>query len=222
MSVANPIGFECIHEEPYYPIGTYRVTIEENETSIKMALSGTYSLELYPTMLSLVAPSGAKIFTLPYKNLKNYGKQSGKFHFETGKNSPIGIGKLLLVTSCSKEVFGVVHNNIKKMREDQQGGNPKPPPPKPDKYQPSQAIPRPQAAQSVEQPPLPKKTISASSRPTSDALDTSVAGTYRLSTEIEETSNTNEQTSTSPLYSTVDMSKKKNYKQQQQQQKKSE
>lgn len=191
------------------------MTVEENETSIKMALSGTYSLELYPTMLSLVAPSGAKIFSLPYRHLKNYGKQSGKFHFETGKNSPIGIGKLLLVTSCSKEVFGVVHNNIKKMREDtpdQQG--PKPvPPQKPDKYQPTQAVSHPQPVQSVEQPPLPKKKISTTTRPVSEALDSSVAGTYRLSTDLEEASAA---ASTSPLYSTVDMSKKKNSKQQQQ------
>lgn len=200
-------------------IGTYRVTVEENETSIKMALSGTYSLELYPTMLALVAPSGAKIFTLPYKHLKNYGKQSGKFHFETGKNSPIGIGKLLLVTSCSKEVFGVVHNNIKKMRENIQDelGNPKPPPAppqKPDKYQPTQAMPRPQPVQSVEQPPLPKK-ISSTNRPTSDVFDSSVAGTYRLSTDLETSTAASKPTTEGlPLYSTVDMSKKKDKKQQ--------
>lgn len=98
-------------------VGVYRVTMEENETTIKMALQGEYNLEVTQTSLSLVgANSGATIAVWHYKFLKNYGKQHGRFHFETGKTAPTGAGKFICVTTCSKEIFGVVHRNIKKLR----------------------------------------------------------------------------------------------------------
>ena len=91
--------------------------MEQNETTIKMALQGEYNLELTPSSLSLVgANSGATIAVWHYKFLKNYGKQHGRFHFETGKAAPTGAGKFICVTTCSKEIFGVVHRNIKKLR----------------------------------------------------------------------------------------------------------
>lgn len=83
-----------------------------------MALEGEYSLQVTDTSLSLVGTnSGATIAEWHYKYLKNYGKQHGRFHFETGKNSPTGEGNYLCVTNCSKEIFGMVHRNIKKLRE---------------------------------------------------------------------------------------------------------
>jgi hypothetical protein len=218
------------------------VTVEENETSTKMCLSGTYNLELTPTLMSLSAPSGAKIFTLSYKFLKNYGKQSGQFHFETGKNSPIGMGKLIFVTTCSKEVFGVVHNNIKRMRENSHLQQPvrktssssevqvKP------EQQKTQAVARPQPFQSVPAPPLPQKQRqpqSISNRPSSrhstEIADAPVVGTYRMSKDLEDetkasTSSTAGDTKVddvAALYSTVDMSKKKSRTQSKTQQQKS-
>ncbi len=83
-----------------------------------MALEGEYSLQVTITSLSLVGTnSGATIAEWHYRYLKNYGKQHGRFHFETGKSSPTGEGNFLCVTNCSKEIFGVVHRNIKKLRE---------------------------------------------------------------------------------------------------------
>ncbi len=101
-----------------FTAGTYRVRIEQNETAIKMAIEGEYSLQVSNTSLALVGTnSGATIAEWHYKYLKNYGKQHGRFHFETGKTSPTGAGNFLCVTNCSKEIFGVVHRNIKKLRE---------------------------------------------------------------------------------------------------------
>ncbi len=96
--------------------------IEQNETASKMALEGEYNLLITTTSLSIVGiNSGAAIAVWHYKFLKNYGKQHGRFHFETGKASPTGEGNFLCITTCSKEIFGVVHRNIKKLREAKQG-----------------------------------------------------------------------------------------------------
>lgn len=87
-----------------------------------MALEGEYNLEVTKTSLSLIAPnSGARIAVWHYKFLKNYGKQHGRFHFETGKSSSTGEGRFLCVTTCSKEIFGVVHKNIKRLRAAKEG-----------------------------------------------------------------------------------------------------
>lgn len=212
--------------------------MEENDTSTKMNLTGAYSLELTPTMMTLKAPSGATIFTLSYKCLKNYGKQSGQFHFETGRNSPIGEGKLICVTTCSKEIFGVVNNNIKKLRESNpQERRKSPTGPQPPKQQPqTQPVPRPQPQRPVQPPPQPQKKRqslgSTSNRPGSRQSSTEIAdiplpGTYRRSMDLEEvgsgrTSATASDETEKPLYSTVDFSKKKSSKQQQQQQSKTQ
>ena len=200
-----------------------------------MNLSGSYSLELTPAALTLTAPSGAKIFTLSYRHLKNYGKQSGQFNFETGKNSPVGEGKLILVTTCSKEVFGVVHNNIKKLRETRAKTEPrnKPPPPAPAGQQPQQrqplkSVPRPQPQKSIDPPPAPqqKRNQPIGSRPGSrhstELADTSIPGTYRASKnmdEFEQATTIKEEAKVedpSALYSTVDKSKKTSPRKQEQ------
>lgn len=203
------------------------MTVEETEMSTKMCLSGTYSLELSPTFLSLMAPSGAKIFELSYKFLRNYGKQSGQFHFETGKNSPIGEGKLIFVTTCSKEVFGVVHDNIKKLREN---AKPKEPlrktssetRPTQEQRPKTQPIARPQPFQSVPAPLLPqtkRQSTKPPSRRSSQIADSPVVGTYRASKDLEDVGESvdgGKADDVSALYSTVDMSKKRSSKMHQQ------
>lgn len=205
------------------------MTIEETETSVKMALSGTYSLELTPSLLALIAPSGAKIFTLSYRFLRNYGKQSGQFHIHTGKNSPIGEGKLIFVTSCSKEVFGIVHNNIKKLRENAPARPNEPVRKTSSETQPTpnrevtKPVARPQPFQSVPAPPPPQqkaKRQSLGNRPGSKEIaDAPVAGTYRASKDLEEvgqvTGSTGGNTTAdqaNALYATVDMDKKRSSK----------
>lgn len=195
--------------------------------STKMCLSGTYSLELSPSFLSLMAPSGAKIFTLSYKFLRNYGKQSGQFHFETGKNSPIGEGKLIFVTTCSKEVFGVVHSNIKKLRENAIPNEPgrktsSETRPTPEKHPLVQPIARPQPFQSVPAPPLPQKkrqsigSTKPPSRRSSEISDSPVVGTYRASKDLEDVGESVGDGNADAMYATVDMSKKRSSKMQQQ------
>ena len=188
------------------------MTVEENETSRKMNLSGIYNLELRPSKLALTAPSGATIFTLSYKFLKNYGKQSGQFHFETGRNSPIGQGKLVLVTTCSKEIFGVVHTNIKRLKDQAIK-----------KQSSSGAVSKPSQGSSdvalrIKKPPPPKKQQAApqssgrtsiGSRPSSRHSTTEIAaesvpGTYHSSKNLEEESGNDP----SALYAVVDKSKK--------------
>ncbi len=242
--------------------------MEENETSLKMNLSGTYSLELSPAKLSLVALPNTTIFTLQYKYLKNYGKQSGQFHFETGKVAPIGEGKLIFVTTCSKEIFGVVHGNIKKLKEKMEQGRPdgkaggqnrstskagvqsrpgptgknsgqdrptgkvrgqsQPGPAGKDSGLVQPSVPPPQRQNPPQQRQnKPKISASGSSRPgsrhSSEIVESSIPGTYRISKELDELEaiqNTimenvkgdaereEEEDPIAALYSTVDKSKK--------------
>ena len=98
-------------------LGTYRVTLEQNETARRMNLTGAYNLEITQTKISLVAAnSRTSMAVWRYKNIKTYGRGSGKVNIETGKVAETGAGNFVFLTSCSKEIFGVIHNNIKKLR----------------------------------------------------------------------------------------------------------
>ena len=140
-----------------------------------MNLSGTYNLELYPSKFTLIASSGITIFTLYYKSLKNYGKQSGQFHFEVGKNSPIIEGELIFVTTCSKEIFGVIHNNVKRLKEQAQYNNAT-----------EHAAAKPAESQVKAFPPKPLLPRSRpGSRHSTDIHNESVPGTYLYSENID-------------------------------------
>lgn len=202
------------------------MTVEENETSTKMNLSGTYNLELTPSMMIMRAPSGATIFTLSYRFLKNYGKLSGQFHFQTGKNSPMGEGKLILVTTSSKEVFGIVHTNIKKLRETMQQRNPPDERAKSPESQPqqnrqpttqAQQVARPTPQKPIQAPPPPQvkrpARTSIGNKPGSrhsGEVPEGSTGTYRTSKNLEETGNEGNGASVDPsaMYASVDYSKK--------------
>ena len=62
---------------------------------------------------------GKPIYKWHYKYLKSFGKQSGRFNFEVGKTQQGvgGTGSYRCITTCSKEIFGVVNRNIKTIRE---------------------------------------------------------------------------------------------------------
>ena len=196
------------------------MTVEENETSLRMNLSGSYNLELNPIKLCLTAPTGAVIFDISYRFLRNYGKQSGQFHFQTGKNSPIGEGKLIFVTTCSKEIFGVVHNNIKRLKDQL-----------PTKQPEQKASPL-QQKKSTQPLHNPRQSIGSntSSRPGSrhsaEVIDSSVPGTYRISRNVDESGQATImeekiETNDTHIYTAVDKSKKSSVKKQQQTHKKS-
>lgn len=94
------------------------VTLEENETTDELNLHGSFNLVLAPTTLTLAEiNSGKVIYKWQYKNLKSFGKQSGRFNFEVGKAQQGGTGSYRCITTCSKEIFGVVNRNIKTIRE---------------------------------------------------------------------------------------------------------
>ncbi len=177
-----------------------------------MNLTGAYNLELGPSKISLAATSGTTIFSLSYKFLKNYGKQSGQFHFETGKNSPIGEGKLVMVTTCSKEIFGVVHCNIKKLKEQGQ------------RKLSSEGQTSAKSSQGAVQlrtkmPPPPKPAASGrtriggkpSSRNSAELGSESTQGKFRSSKNMEEEMASNsaaKQSDVAALYAVVDKTKK--------------
>ena len=95
----------------------YRVTLEQNESGQRLNFTGSYNLEINPIKITLVAAdSGAEMAVWKYKCLRTYGKAHGKFNFECGRSAETGAGTFIFNTTCAKEIFGVVHRNIKLMR----------------------------------------------------------------------------------------------------------
>lgn len=93
------------------------MTLEQNESAQKHKFTSTYNLEITPAKITLVAAnSGAEMAVWKYKHLRTYGKAHGKFNFECGRSSETGAGTFIFNTTCAKEIFGVVHRNIKQMR----------------------------------------------------------------------------------------------------------
>ena len=99
-------------------LGTYRVTLEDNDTTDEYNLHGSFNLVLAPTTIAIAdVNTGKPIYKWSYKQLKSFGKQSGRFNFDVGKAPQGGTGTYRCITSCSKEIFGVVNRNIKTIRE---------------------------------------------------------------------------------------------------------
>lgn len=91
--------------------------MEQNESARRLNFTGAYNLEITPAKITLVAAnSGAEMAIWKYKHLRTYGKAHGKFNFECGRSSETGAGTFIFNTTCAKEIFGVVHRNIKQMR----------------------------------------------------------------------------------------------------------
>jgi hypothetical protein len=107
---------------PYEPSnsGTYRVTLELNESAKRLKFTAMiYNLEISPEHITLIAAdSGADIAQWSYRQVRTYGKSSGKFNFECGRLAKTGAGNFVFKTTCAKEIFGVVHHNIKRIRKE--------------------------------------------------------------------------------------------------------
>lgn len=154
--------------------GVYRVTLEQNETTQNMNLQGSYNLEIDPLHLALNNPvTGVVIAKWHYKNLKSYGKKSGKFHFEVGKASMTGPGQFMCVTTCSKEIFGIVSHNIKNLRAQLENSEASK---QQSVQQPSQAVQVRATKTSFQRP---------HSRHSADVADKGVSGSYRVSKDLE-------------------------------------
>ena len=102
----------------YSFLGTYRVTLELNESAKRLKFTGmVYNLDITPEKITLIAAdSGAQVAQWKYRQIRTYGKSSGKFNFECGRTAETGQGIFVFKTTCSKEIFGVVHRNIKCIR----------------------------------------------------------------------------------------------------------
>ena len=102
----------------YINTGTYRVTLEQNESARRLKFTGMiYNLDITPETITLVdASSGADVAQWRYRQIRTYGKSSGKFNFECGRTADTGSGTFVFKTTCAKEIFGVAHRNIKKIR----------------------------------------------------------------------------------------------------------
>ena len=198
------MGSSQSHARPHCA-GTYRVTLELNESAQRLGFTAMiYNLEITPDQITLVAAdSGADIAQWSYRQIRTYGKSSGKFNFECGRLANTGPGNFVFKTTCSKEIFGVVHHNIKRIRREMEeearekraGGGKKEQPtagllPKqaslPEQSKPPTTSPPSAAAESVDyrthQPakPIPYKPKKKKSR---EEPSLSV-GTYRLAVDI--------------------------------------
>ena len=101
------------------------MTLEQNESTRRLKFTGLiYNLEITSESITLVAAdSGAEVALWKYKQIRTYGKASGKFNFECGRTAETGQGNFVFKTTCSKEIFGVVHHNIKRIRAEMDGGS---------------------------------------------------------------------------------------------------
>ena len=110
---------EAVNSVNHYS-GTYRVTLELNESAQRLKFTAMiYNLEISPEHITLIAAdSGADIAQWSYRQVRTYGKTSGKFNFECGRLANTGAGNFVFKTTCAKEIFGVVHYNIKRIRKE--------------------------------------------------------------------------------------------------------
>ena len=84
-----------------------------------MNLTGVYNLEISPTTIALIsANSTAQIAIWPYRSIKSYGKSAGKVNIETGRAAECGMGKFVFVSTCSREIFGIINRNIRMLRDE--------------------------------------------------------------------------------------------------------
>lgn len=94
------------------------MTLELNESAKRLKFTGMiYNLDITPENITLIAAdSGADVARWQYRQIRTYGKSSGKFNFECGRGAGTGAGAFVFKTTCSKEIFGIVHRNIRRIR----------------------------------------------------------------------------------------------------------
>lgn len=67
--------------------------------------------------MSLIAPSTqTTIAVWRYQQIKSYARSKNQLTLQFGRSNPTGAGKLVFSSSCTREIFGVIHRNIKKLR----------------------------------------------------------------------------------------------------------
>lgn len=187
------------------------MTLEQNDTAQRLNLSSSYNLEITPVSVTLIAAnSGAQIALWQYKHIKSYGKASGMFNLETGKGAETGAGTFIFITSCSREIFGVVHRNIKRLRSARE------------KEVTTALMQRQTSATAVKQrsssakysvgaPGAKPHSKQTAPRPTGEVAGKTTIGTYRRSKDLEEQERVapDMEIDVSELYAKVQKPKKK-------------
>ena len=95
--------------------------IEDNEFSRKLGVTGIHSLNVTPRGIKLISSTDeSTIASWHYKHIRTYAKSANKkVIIEIGSNKT-GSGKLELATASSREMFSMIHKNIKTLRAKQE------------------------------------------------------------------------------------------------------
>ena len=75
-------------------------------------------MDISPKGMSLIATTTETVVAKwHYKHIKSYAKSSNKsVSLEFGRSSPTGPGKLIMYCTASREMFSMIHRNIKRLR----------------------------------------------------------------------------------------------------------
>ena len=95
----------------------FRVTLEQNDTAKRLNLTGIYNLDITPDGVTLIASTTETVIAKwKFKNIKGYSKSGNQFSLDIGKTSQTGEGKLVFNSNATRELFGIFHRNIKKLK----------------------------------------------------------------------------------------------------------
>lgn len=93
------------------------MTLEQNDMATKLNLTGIYNLDITPSGISLIASTTETVIAKwKFKNIRGYSKSGNQFTLDIGKRSQTGEGKIVFNSNATKELFGVFHRNIKKLK----------------------------------------------------------------------------------------------------------
>ena len=93
----------------------FSVTVKPNKDSKRLALTGTFTLEVTPTHLRLLNLVGTIPITgWAYRELKNFSLGKDCVEIDCGRSSGTGAGTFIFVTKEAKEVVRVIQHYIEK------------------------------------------------------------------------------------------------------------
>ncbi len=99
-------------------LGVYNIAINHTDLSKALNLTGTYTLDVTPRGMSIISSTTeTEIIKWHYKHVKYYAKSTKNvIVLEMGKRSPTGEGKFAFQTTVAKELFSMIHRNIKNIK----------------------------------------------------------------------------------------------------------
>lgn len=96
--------------------------IEDNDFAKRLGATGIHSLNITPRGIKLISSTDeTTIASWHYKHIRSYGKFSNQqIKIEIGGNAKSGHGKLAISSSSSREMFSMIHRNIKILKAKQE------------------------------------------------------------------------------------------------------